>query len=51
MEKIITPMGIINRFKKRVQELKAEGIEPTIENINARAFVNLKKKIQEANNE
>ena len=51
MEKIITPQGIINRFKKRIQELKAEGIEPTIENINARALMNLKKKIKEASDE
>ena len=51
MEKIITPMAIINRIKKRVDELKAEGIEPTVENLNARGLMNLKKRIKEADNE
>lgn len=51
MEKIITPHGIINRLNKLVKEMKTEGVEPTIETINARTLQNIKKKIEEANNE
>lgn len=49
--KIITPQYIVKNLKARVESLKAEGKEATIENLNAQFLKELKKKLKEEDNE
>lgn len=47
---LITPKHIINRLKKRMDDLRAEGIEPTVENLNKQFVTEFKKRLKEENN-
>lgn len=47
---VIAPKKFINRIKNRKEKLKAEGIEPTIENLNKQFVEELKRKLKEVNN-
>lgn len=50
MDKIITPSLIIKRLKERREKLLAQGIEPTIDNLNAYAIREFRMKLKEQNN-
>ena len=48
--KIVTPQSIIRNLKNRMDKLRAEGKEPTVENLNAEAIKAFKKRLKEDNN-
>lgn len=47
---IITPNQVIKNLKNKMDQLRAEGIEPTIENLNKQFLTEFKKKLNEENN-
>lgn len=48
--KLVTPQQIVKNLKSRIDKLKAEGKEPTVENLNAEALKKIREKLKEEDN-
>lgn len=49
--RLITPQQVIKNLRSRMDKLREQGIEPTVDNLNADFIRRFREKLKEDNNE